>query len=133
MTSGDLPTTPLSNTLFKRQPPPSRNRDTTRIERTRNEHQGEHVLDERTVLVVDEAGMLGSRKLARLLDHAQDAGAKVVLVGDDKQLASIDAGGGFRGLRLRLGASTLSETAARPSRGSARRSSTCATATSTPP
>jgi conjugative relaxase-like TrwC/TraI family protein len=71
--------------------------------------QDERVLDERTVLVVDEAGMLGSRKLARLLDHAQDAGAKVVLVGDDKQLASIEAGGGFRGLRLRLGASTLTE------------------------
>jgi hypothetical protein len=66
-------------------------------------------LDERTVLVVDEAGMLGSRKLARLLDHAHDAGAKAVLVGDDKQLASIEAGGGFRGLRLRLGASTLTE------------------------
>jgi hypothetical protein len=61
------------------------------------------------VLVVDEAAMLGSRKLARLLDYAQDAGAKVVLVGDDKQLASIEAGGGFRGLRLRLGASTLTE------------------------
>jgi ATP-dependent exoDNAse (exonuclease V) alpha subunit len=61
------------------------------------------------VLVVDEAGMVGSRKLAWLLDHAQLAGAKVVLVGDDKQLASIEAGGGFRGLRLRLGASTLTE------------------------
>jgi conjugative relaxase-like TrwC/TraI family protein len=71
--------------------------------------QDERVLDARTVLVVDEAGMLGSRKLARLLDHAQDVGAKVVLVGDDKQLAAIEAGGGFRGLRLRLGASTLIE------------------------
>jgi len=67
------------------------------------------VLDARTVLVVDEAGMLGSRKLARLLDHAERAGAKVVLVGDDRQLAAIEAGGGFRGLRLRLGASVLSE------------------------
>jgi conjugative relaxase-like TrwC/TraI family protein len=67
------------------------------------------LLDARTVLVVDEAGMLGSRKLARLLDHAQRAGAKVVLVGDDRQLAAIEAGGGFRGLRLRLGASILSE------------------------
>jgi conjugative relaxase-like TrwC/TraI family protein len=75
----------------------------------RQDGRDERVLDERTVLVVDEAGMLGSRKLARLLDHAQDAGAKVVLVGDDKQLASIEAGGGFRGLRLRLGASELSE------------------------
>jgi conjugative relaxase-like TrwC/TraI family protein len=67
------------------------------------------VLDDRAVLVVDEAGMLGSRKLARLLDHAQQAGAKVVLVGDDRQLAAIDAGGGFRALRLRLGASELVE------------------------
>jgi conjugative relaxase-like TrwC/TraI family protein len=46
------------------------------------------LLDARTVLVVDEAGMLGSRKLARLLDHAHHAGAKVVLVGDDRQLAA---------------------------------------------
>lgn len=67
------------------------------------------MLDERTVLVVDEAGMLGSRKLARLLDHAAAARAKLVLVGDDKQLAAIEACGGFRGLRLRLGASTLTE------------------------
>jgi hypothetical protein len=66
-------------------------------------------LDARTVLVVDEAGMVGSRKLARLLEHAQQARAKVVLVGDDRQLAPIDAGGGFRALRLRLGASELVE------------------------
>jgi conjugative relaxase-like TrwC/TraI family protein len=70
---------------------------------------GREQLDERTVLVVDEAGMLGSRKLTRLLDHAQQAQAKVVLVGDDRQLAAIDAGGGFRALRLRLGASELTE------------------------
>jgi ATP-dependent exoDNAse (exonuclease V) alpha subunit len=92
-----------------RQPPPGRSGDTTRIERTLDDGQGERVLDSRSVLVVDEAGMLGSRKLARLLDHAAEARAKVVLVGDDKQLASIEAGGGFRGLRLRLGASTLTE------------------------
>jgi conjugative relaxase-like TrwC/TraI family protein len=70
---------------------------------------GTERLDGRTVLVVDEAGMLGSRKLARLLDHSQHAQAKVVLVGDDRQLAAIDAGGGFRALRLRLGASELTE------------------------
>jgi hypothetical protein len=71
--------------------------------------RGREQLDIRTVLVVDEAGMLGSRKLARLLEHAQQARAKVVLVGDDRQLAAIDAGGGFRALRLRLGASELTE------------------------
>jgi conjugative relaxase-like TrwC/TraI family protein len=64
-------------------------------------------LDERTVLVVDEAAMVGTRKLAPLLQHADRAGSKVVLVGDDRQFASIQAGGGFRALRLRLGASEL--------------------------
>jgi conjugative relaxase-like TrwC/TraI family protein len=70
---------------------------------------GREQLDARTVLVVDEAGMVGSRKLGRLLEHAEQAQTKVVLVGDDRQLAAIDAGGGFRALRLRLGASELVE------------------------
>jgi ATP-dependent exoDNAse (exonuclease V) alpha subunit len=70
---------------------------------------GREQLDARTVLVVDEAGMVGSRKLARLLHHAQQGQAKVVLVGDDRQVAAIDAGGGFRALRFRLGASELVE------------------------
>jgi hypothetical protein len=63
-------------------------------------------LDDRTVLVVDEAGMVSTRKLAALLQHAERAGAKVVLVGDDRQFSPVDAGG-FRALRLRLGASEL--------------------------
>jgi conjugative relaxase-like TrwC/TraI family protein len=67
------------------------------------------VLDAMSVLMVDEASMVGSRKLTRLMDHARQAGAKVVLVGDDRQLGAIDAGGGFRGLRVRLGATVLTE------------------------
>jgi conjugative relaxase-like TrwC/TraI family protein len=98
----------------RRRPPQRRRGQLTRTRQLTGRDRGqdgqdERVLDDKTVLVVDEAGMLGSRKLARLLDHAADARAKVVLVGDDKQLASIEAGGGFRGLRLRLGASTLTE------------------------
>jgi len=69
--------------------------------------KGRLELDDKTVLVVDEAAMLGTRKLAPLLDHAHQARAKVVLVGDDRQFASIEAGGGFRALRVRLGASEL--------------------------
>jgi ATP-dependent exoDNAse (exonuclease V) alpha subunit len=68
---------------------------------------GRAELDSRTVLVVDEAAMVATRKLAPLLGHAERAGAKVVLVGDDRQFASIQVGGGFRALRLRLGASEL--------------------------
>jgi conjugative relaxase-like TrwC/TraI family protein len=69
--------------------------------------RGREEWDGRTVLVVDEAAMVPTRKLAPLLQHAERAGAKVVLVGDDRQFAPIQAGGGFRALRLRLGASEL--------------------------
>jgi conjugative relaxase-like TrwC/TraI family protein len=55
-------------------------------------------LPERCVLVVDEAGMVPTRELAELLDHVERALGKLVLVGDDRQLPSIDAGGAFRGL-----------------------------------
>jgi ATP-dependent exoDNAse (exonuclease V) alpha subunit len=64
-------------------------------------------LDRQTVVILDEAAMLGTRKLARLMHHASRAHAKLILIGDDKQLASIDTGGGFRALRQRLGAAEL--------------------------
>jgi conjugative relaxase-like TrwC/TraI family protein len=66
-------------------------------------------MDGRTVIVVDEAAMVGTRKLARLLARAEAAHAKVVLVGDPCQLPEIDAGGAFRSLQHRLGASRLVE------------------------
>jgi ATP-dependent exoDNAse (exonuclease V) alpha subunit len=50
------------------------------------------------VLVVDEAGMLGTRDLARLLEHVQQRDGKLVLVGDPHQLPEIDAGGALAGL-----------------------------------
>ena len=55
-------------------------------------------VDSSTIIVVDEAAMVGTRKLARLLGYAEAAQAKVVLVGDPCQLPEIDAGGAFRGL-----------------------------------
>ena len=61
------------------------------------------------VLVVDEAGMVGTRTLARLLDHAQRAQAKVVLVGDPHQLPELDAGGAFRALTERPDTIRLTE------------------------
>src|SRR6266542_3459152 len=62
-----------------------------------------------TVLVVDEAAMVGTRQLGRLLQHAEQVGAKVALVGDSAQLPEIDCGGLFRGLSVRLGAIQLTE------------------------
>jgi conjugative relaxase-like TrwC/TraI family protein len=67
----------------------------------------EERLDRHTIVVIDEAAMVGTRKLARLLGYADRAGSKVVMIGDDRQLAAIDAGGAFRAFRLRLGACEL--------------------------
>lgn len=67
------------------------------------------ILSARDVLVVDEAGMVGSRQTAKLLDHAKRAGAKVILVGDARQLQAVEAGGAFRALQERLGTVILRE------------------------
>lgn len=61
------------------------------------------------VLVLDEAGMVGTRQLHRLIGHTSKAGAKLVLVGDPKQLAEIEAGGLFASLARRLGHAELTE------------------------
>ncbi|HEX3946148.1 MAG TPA: MobF family relaxase, partial [Acidimicrobiales bacterium] len=66
-------------------------------------------LTARDVVVVDEAGMVGTRMLGRLLDRASATGSKVVLVGDPRQLPEIEAGGAFAGLVERLGAIELAE------------------------
>ncbi len=65
--------------------------------------------DKRTVLVVDEAAMLDSRVTGELLAEARQAGAKVVLAGDDRQLASIERGGLFTELRKQHGAAEITE------------------------
>ena len=58
--------------------------------------RGKPFLDARTVLIVDETGLLSSRDMHGLLSHAGDAGAKVLLVGDRDQLQAIGAGSGLR-------------------------------------
>jgi conjugative relaxase-like TrwC/TraI family protein len=63
--------------------------------------QGRQQLDSATVLVVDEAGMLGTRRLSALVSEAHRVSAKVVLVGDPRQLPEIEAGGLFASLAER--------------------------------
>jgi Ti-type conjugative transfer relaxase TraA len=65
--------------------------------------QGRDLLTTRDVLVIDEAGMVGTRQLERVLSHAVDAGAKVVLIGDPKQLQAIEAGAALRSIHERHG------------------------------
>jgi Ti-type conjugative transfer relaxase TraA len=71
--------------------------------------QGRDGLTTRDVLVIDEAGMVGTRQLERVLSHAAGAGAKVVLVGDPQQLQSIEAGAAFRSIHERHGGAEIGE------------------------
>lgn len=65
--------------------------------------------DRRTVVMVDEAAMLDTKLMAMVTAHAHAAGAKLILVGDDRQLASIARGGMFGALKDRYGAAALTE------------------------
>lgn len=66
-------------------------------------------LDSKTVVVLDEAGMIGSRLYEQLQQHVDAAGAKLVLVGDTQQLQPIDAGGAMRAVQERAGSVTMDE------------------------
>jgi len=70
---------------------------------------GRDMLTSRDVLVIDEAGMVGTRQLERVLSHAAEAGAKVVLVGGPQQLQSIEAGAAFRSIHDRHGGVEIHE------------------------
>jgi len=67
----------------------------------RAEREGGEGLPRESVLLIDEAGMVDSATLARLVSHAERAQAKLVLVGDPEQLGEIEAGGLFRALAER--------------------------------
>jgi ATP-dependent exoDNAse (exonuclease V) alpha subunit len=66
--------------------------------------QGRDLLTSRDILVIDEAGMVGSRQLERVISQAEAQGAKVILVGDPEQLQAIEAGAALRSLAERHGA-----------------------------
>lgn len=70
---------------------------------------GRDPLSSKDVLVIDEAGMLGTKTLGRVLEVAHQAQAKVVLVGDAEQLQAIEAGAAFRGIAAAHGVAQLSE------------------------
>ncbi len=65
--------------------------------------QDRELLTDRSVLVIDEAGMVGTRQMERVLSEAEKRGAKVVLVGDPEQLQAIEAGAAFRSIAERHG------------------------------
>ncbi|QND17061.1 Ti-type conjugative transfer relaxase TraA (plasmid) [Rhizobium leguminosarum bv. trifolii] len=68
---------------------------------------GHETLHRGDVVVVDEAGMVSSQQMARVLKLVEQAGAKVVLVGDAMQLQPIQAGAAFRAITERIGFAEL--------------------------
>lgn len=71
--------------------------------------KGKRKLTGETVLVVDEAGMVGTRMMERLVALTETFGTKLVLVGDHRQLQAIEFGAPFKGLAERVGVSELKE------------------------
>jgi hypothetical protein len=68
---------------------------------------GRDVLDDKTIFVMDEAGMVASKQMAGFVDAVVRAGAKIVLVGDPEQLQPIEAGAAFRAIIDRVGYAEL--------------------------
>jgi Ti-type conjugative transfer relaxase TraA len=65
--------------------------------------QGRELLGSNDVLVIDEAGMIGTRQMERVISEAEKRGAKIVLVGDPEQLQAIEGGAAFRSIAERHG------------------------------
>lgn len=71
--------------------------------------QDRDLLTDNHILVIDEAGMIGSRQMERVISEAEKRGAKVVLVGDPEQLQAIEAGAAFRSISERHGSVEITE------------------------
>ncbi|AYM20025.1 conjugal transfer protein TraA (plasmid) [Agrobacterium tumefaciens] len=69
--------------------------------------RGRDLLDDKTIFIMDEAGMVASKQMAGFVDTAVRAGAKIVLVGDPEQLQPIEAGAAFRAIADRIGYAEL--------------------------
>jgi Ti-type conjugative transfer relaxase TraA len=69
--------------------------------------KGQNQLDDRTIFVLDEAGMVSSGQMGLIVDTVTRSGAKLVLVGDPEQLQPIEAGAPFRAITERIGYAEL--------------------------
>ena len=69
--------------------------------------EGREPLTDKTVMVIDEAGMIASKQMAYFVETAVRFGAKLVLIGDPEQLQPIEAGAAFRAIVERIGYAEL--------------------------
>lgn len=66
-------------------------------------------MDEKTVLVIDEAAMVDTRSFAKIVNYVKETGAKLVCIGDSKQLQAITQGGAFQAITEEIGQERLTE------------------------
>ena len=64
-------------------------------------------INDRTLLIVDEAGAASTASLDRLIAFALERGASVRLIGDTRQLSNVAAGGVLRDVSEGIGAASL--------------------------
>lgn len=69
--------------------------------------EGREALTDKTIMVIDEAGMVASKQMAYFVETAVRMGAKLVLIGDPEQLQPIEAGASFRAIVERIGYAEL--------------------------
>lgn len=66
-------------------------------------------LNSKSVIVLDEAGMVDTEQVRRLMHHVDNASCKLILQGDSKQLQPIGAGSGMSLVSEKLGQAELTE------------------------
>ena len=69
--------------------------------------RGKKTLTPKTIVVIDEAGTVATPDMRKLILACQDSGAKLVLVGDERQLQPIGPGAPFKELGQRFGRAEL--------------------------
>ena len=70
---------------------------------------GALTLTSKHVVVVDEAGMVGTVHMAGLMKHCEAAGCKLVVQGDDNQLSAVQAGNGLSLLKESIGSAVMKD------------------------
>jgi hypothetical protein len=71
--------------------------------------RGKLVLDRKSVVVVDELGLLGTRQLNAIMAAQAETGFQLVMIGDPKQMQAVEAGPVIELLRRALGADKVPE------------------------
>jgi Ti-type conjugative transfer relaxase TraA len=81
----------------------------SRLDKEKDMPSLKQTLDRKTVLIIDEAGMVGSRDMQKIVAHTRRTGATLRLVGDDKQLNAVSAGSAFSKVRDKVGSHNRAE------------------------